>query len=545
MLKTLCFQLLLLLALTSWNPAGAKSLEESDDAILTITKRDERGQEEEYEEVKKRDPEEQEEDEEEDYEEEEKRDSEDQEEEEYEDEEEEYVDEEKRDSEDEEEEEYEEEEEFQKRDSEEKEEQYEDEEKVEKRDPENEEEESEDEEKIKKRDPEEQEQDFESEQKIEKRDPEEEEEDSEDEEKVKKRDPEEEAREEAVSEEKREDTVESESETSSQVEDLKTRAVQARFTLVDYRGRRINGQREGLLLYNGGTVCDDLFNWNSAHAVCRTMGYTSATRYRSGLRYGTFQSRKRIGLDNVRCTSTHWAACTSTPNHNCNHHEDILLTCRGTGFKLINRYGHAVGGNRMGLLTYQGGTVCDDYFSWNSAHAICRVMGYASARSWRHGRLYGVQQTHRRIVMDDVRCRYSWWNYCSYRMSHNCGHHEDVFLTCRPGRTHPVYRNPGFRLVDWRGGTAARGCEGLLLSHGGTVCDDYFNSNAAHAVCKMLGYPRGALRYRNGLAYGTMQSRKRISMDNVRCRSTTWSTCRYSTRHNCSHGEDILLTCRR
>merc|ERR1719232_1698169 len=496
MVKTLCFQLLALLVITSFEFADAKALEESNEAVVTLEKRDPEYQE--YEDV---------------YAEEEKRDVEEQEDEDL------YEELESRASEDEEE--------------------MEDEEEIAKRDPENKEE-MEDEEEVDKRDQGDQDDeavDDEDDEEVEKRDPEENEAVDDEEEN-------EEAENEEV-EEKRDEEEDSDSETSSENEDLEKRTVQARFTLVDYRGRRINGQREGLLLFNGGTVCDDLFNWNSAHAVCRTMGYTSATRYRHGLRYGTFQSRKRIGLDNVRCTSTHWAACTSTPNHNCNHHEDILLTCRGTGFKLINRYGHAVGGNRMGLLTYQGGTVCDDYFSWNSAHAICRVMGYASARSWRHGRLYGVQQTHRRIVMDDVRCRYSWWNYCSYRIGHNCGHHEDVFLTCRPGRTHPVYRNPGFRLVDWRGGTAARGCEGLLLSHGGTVCDDYFNSNAAHAVCKMMRYPRGALRYRSGLAYGTMQSRKRISMDNVRCRSTTWSTCRYSTRHNCSHGEDILLTCRR
>merc|ERR1739848_389463 len=136
--------------------------------------------------------------------------------------------------------------------------------------------------------------------------------------------------------------------------------------------------------------------------------------------------------------------------------------------------------------------------------------------------------------MDDVRCRSSYWNYCSYRTHHNCVHSEDVFLTCRPGGSHP----DGFRLVNWQGAAAPRGCEGLLLWNGGTVCDDYFNMNAAHAICKSIGYPRGAVRYRNGLAYGSMQSRKSIRMDNVRCSSTTWSSCRYLTRHNCSHGED-------
>ena len=92
-------------------------------------------------------------------------------------------------------------------------------------------------------------------------------------------------------------------------------------------------------------------------------------------------------------------------------------------------YYYVVTGQREGLLTYRHGTVCDDYFNYNAAHAICRVMGYAYATRWRHGQFYGSSQTRRRITMDDVRCRSSYWNYCSYRHSHNCRHYEDVFLT--------------------------------------------------------------------------------------------------------------------
>ena len=433
------------------------------------------------------------------------------------------------------------------------------EEEVEKREPEEEVDEDYEEEEMEKREPEEEEQEEEyEEEEMEKREPEEEEEYEEEVEEVEKREPEDEAleyddeievekreddSEEAAAEEteeKREDAEDSAESENTEEENLDARAVQARFTLVDYRGRRISGQREGLLLFNGGTVCDDHFSTNSAHAICRTMGFSHATRYRSGLVYGSFQSRKPIRLDDVICSSTHWSSCRSNAHHNCNHREDILLTCTGTGFKLLNAHGHVVTGRNWGLLTYQHGTVCDDYFNWNSAHAICRVMGYAYAAGWTHGLRYGREQSHRRIAMDDVRCRSSYWNYCSYRTSHNCNHHEDVSLICQPGTTH----RPRFTLVDWRGHTAQRGCEGLLLFAGGTVCDDYFNSYSAHAICKVLGYPRGAIRYRSGYAYGSMQNRKRITMDDVRCSSTTWSSCRYTTRHNCGHHEDILLTCR-
>ena len=44
------------------------------------------------------------------------------------------------------------------------------------------------------------------------------------------------------------------------------------FTLVDKAGSMIEGGEFGLLLYKGGTVCDDHFDENSANAICHLMG---------------------------------------------------------------------------------------------------------------------------------------------------------------------------------------------------------------------------------------------------------------------------------
>merc|ERR1719411_1727489 len=282
-------------------------------------------------------------------------------------------------------------------------EEYEEEE-MEKREPEEEEQEEEyEEEEMEKREPEEDEEYEQEEEEVEKREPEDEALEYDDEIEVEKREDDSEEAAAEETEEKREDAEDSAESENTEEENLDARAVQARFTLVDYRGRRISGQREGLLLFNGGTVCDDHFSTNSAHAICRTMGFSHATRYRSGLVYGSFQSRKPIRLDDVICSSSHWSSCRSNAHHNCNHREDILLTCTGTGFKLLNSHGNVVTGRNWGLLTYQHGTVCDDYFNWNSAHAICRVMGYAYAAGWTHGLRYGREQSHRRITMDDLR----------------------------------------------------------------------------------------------------------------------------------------------
>ena len=53
------------------------------------------------------------------------------------------------------------------------------------------------------------------------------------------------------------------------------------FTLVNSTGHLINGRELGLLLYGGGTVCDDSFDNIAANAICKKMNYTHAMRWTS------------------------------------------------------------------------------------------------------------------------------------------------------------------------------------------------------------------------------------------------------------------------
>ena len=82
-----------------------------------------------------------------------------------------------------------------------------------------------------------------------------------------------------------------------------------------------------------------------------------------------------------------------------------------------------------GLLLYRGGTVCDDYFSDDSANAICRLLGYSSHSSWSSGYKWEIQSNYD-IKMDDVQCSREDWTSCTYETYHNCDHSEDIFLTC-------------------------------------------------------------------------------------------------------------------
>ena len=87
-----------------------------------------------------------------------------------------------------------------------------------------------------------------------------------------------------------------------------------------------------------------------------------------------------------------------------------------------------------GLLIFNGGTVCDDSFNYHLAHSICKMMGFDRSEKWRSGEFFKSQDGYR-IALDDVDCSTDDWSFCNYRsVNLDCGHQEDVFLTCGSGR---------------------------------------------------------------------------------------------------------------
>ena len=83
-----------------------------------------------------------------------------------------------------------------------------------------------------------------------------------------------------------------------------------------------------------------------------------------------------------------------------------------------------------------------------------------------------------------------------------------------------------------------------LLSGGseeyGTVCDDFWNDDAATATCRTLGYS-------NGTACVPARGRERIWADDVMCggNSLYLSECLFNGWgcHDCQHDEDAGVRC--
>ena len=96
---------------------------------------------------------------------------------------------------------------------------------------------------------------------------------------------------------------------------------------------------------------------------------------------------------------------------------------------MVDSNGDAVGARAEGLLHSNGGTVCDDGFSANSADAVCRQMGYPGQLSFTSGSKWSIQ-SGLDITLDNVECSSGVWSSCSYIISHDCGHSEDIFLQC-------------------------------------------------------------------------------------------------------------------
>ena len=96
--------------------------------------------------------------------------------------------------------------------------------------------------------------------------------------------------------------------------------------------------------------------------------------------------------------------------------------------------GKAIDGEELGLLLYNGGTVCGDIFDKTAADAFCRRLGYISARSWTFEEGFAIQNNFD-IKLSNLNCKNSDWGSCTFSEEPlSCAHENDVFLSCSSER---------------------------------------------------------------------------------------------------------------
>jgi len=292
-----------------------------------------------------------------------------------------------------------------------------------------------------------------------------------------------------------------------------------------------------------GTVCDDDFDNADAAVACHMLGLG-----RVGWPYynSTGAETGRIWLDEMRCVGDEasLAACPHNAwgSHDCDHSEDVWLNCNDAA-NAVQEIRLADGPMpNVGRLEikYNGvwGTVCDDSFDNADARVACFMLGYDRELGVEIGNQYGPGTGI--IWMDDVacfgnesslaNCRHNGWG------RHNCGHSEDVSISCN------YYTGIRARLVD--GPDSRRGRVEVLYNRTwGTVCDDNFDNADAAVACNMLGYGRVGQWYLNRTVPGAGQ----IWLDEMRCvgDEESLAVCPHNPwgSHNCNHGEDVWLNC--
>ncbi|XP_078670161.1 uncharacterized protein LOC144910683 isoform X26 [Branchiostoma floridae x Branchiostoma belcheri] len=189
------------------------------------------------------------------------------------------------------------------------------------------------------------------------------------------------------------------------------------------------------------------------------------------------------------------------------------------------------------------GTICDDDFDINAANVVCKQLGYGPALQLSGSHVFGEGSGP--IWLDDVRCSGDEESLLDCPSGdwgeHNCDHYEDVGVICSYTADNVSL---DIRLAE--GTTPAQGRVEIRLGNGewGTVCDDSFDMDDAHVVCRQLGY-KFATSYEGSAYFG--QGNGSIWLDDVECEGDEESLLDCSSsrwgQHNCGHSEDVGVVC--
>ena len=266
---------------------------------------------------------------------------------------------------------------------------------------------------------------------------------------------------------------------------------------------------------------------------------------RSGIYLGQLYGKGtgQIWLDDLQCSGSEMSlencAHSGWGDHNCDHYEDVSITC---GNEIESA--RLVGGNgnpRAGRLevNYYGvwGTVCSDNFDYNDVKVACYMLGFKRSGVYL-GQLFG--EGAGQIWLDNLQCSGSEMSLdnCTHRGwgVHNCDHSEDVSILCSD-------EIESVRLV---GGNGNPRLGRLEISYGGvwgTVCSNNFDNNDAKVACYMLGFERSGVYISNKYGVGTGQ----IWLDDLQCNGSEMSFDNCTHRgwgvHNCDHYQDVAITC--
>ncbi|KAM4032048.1 lysyl oxidase homolog 4 [Anomaloglossus baeobatrachus] len=359
------------------------------------------------------------------------------------------------------------------------------------------------------------------------------------------------------------------------------------------------------VLYNGqwGTVCDDDFNIEVAHVVCKQLGFEMALNWAHSAKYG--QGEGPIWLDNVRCSGAESSLAECESNGwgvtDCKHSEDVGILCSTTRLRpsdlpqsIAAQHTKKIEEVRIKPISARAKAslpvtegivevkhhgrwrqVCDHGWTIDNSRVVCGMMGFPgevqpNIKFYRKLWNMKIKAPKSRLKMQSQRKMF--WIHkvsCSGTEPHlaNCKVQvspKPFKSACRNGM-HAIVKCVGspnsgigstnnfkkaFKtmepLVRLRSGPHAGEGRVEVLKNGkwGTVCDDKWNLLSASVVCRELGYgsaKEAVLGAQLGQGLGP------IHMNEVLCtgqeKSITECKFKEASIAGCQHEEDAAVRC--
>uniref|UniRef100_A0A8C0JT36 Antigen WC1.1-like n=1 Tax=Canis lupus dingo TaxID=286419 RepID=A0A8C0JT36_CANLU len=308
------------------------------------------------------------------------------------------------------------------------------------------------------------------------------------------------------------------------------------------------------ILHQGswGTVCDDNWDLDDAHVVCRQLGCGEALNATVSAYFGA--GSDPIWLDDLQCTGKEsyiWK-CPSQGwgQHNCRHKEDAGVICSDfLKLRMVSEDQECAGWLEV---FYNGtwGSVCHSPMAAMTLSIICRQLGCGDSGTLNSSIV--PREGSRLRWVDQIECRKtdsSLWQCPSDPWRHNsCSSREEAYISCavRPKSCPTAGPCTGKEKLRLRGGDAV--CSGRVEvwheGSWGTVCDDSWSLAEAEVVCQQLGCG-SALDALQKAAFGPGTGN--IWLDEVKCRgreSSLWDCAADPWGQNdCKHEEDAGVRC--
>ncbi|KAM9230195.1 antigen WC1.1-like [Dugong dugon] len=309
------------------------------------------------------------------------------------------------------------------------------------------------------------------------------------------------------------------------------------------------------ILHQGswGNICDDNWDMNDAHVVCRQLGCGVAIKAIGSSHFG--EGTGPIWLDDLKCTGqeSHVWRCPSRGwgQHNCRHKEDAGVICsESLALRLVSD-DHDCAGWLEVFYNGTWGSVCRSPMEPTTLSVICRQLGCGDTGELNV--LAGIRTISQPLWVDGIQCRKSdtslWQCLSDPWNNRSCSPKEVAHIICagkKPKSCPTAAPCTDKEKLRLRGGDTT--CSGRVeIWHNGswgTVCDDSWSLAEAEVVCQQLGCG-SALEALQEAAFGPGNGS--IWLDEVRCRgreSSLWACAAQPWgQNNCKHEEDAGVRC--